>query len=264
MKITIEDVMHKLLQTVPRLESTVDVLRAGDPKMEVRAMATTFMATHEVIEQAAASGVNLLITHEGTFYSHMDQTDWLEHDAVYQAKQRLIEQSGIAIFRLHDGIHRYQPDGIMTGLIQALDWDKYVTEHQRVVSLLTLPAMSVKEIAEHVKRQMGISFVRVVGDPAMSCTRVGLLAGYRGGGAVAIPQFGNEALDLVIAGEGPEWETPEYVRDAMHQGKKKALILLGHAESEASGMKALAEQLAAAFPTVSVQFFANKPLFTVI
>lgn len=264
MKVTVEDVMHKLLLTVPRLESTVDVLRAGDPRTEVRAIATAFMATHEVIEQAVACGVNLLITHEGTFYSHMDQTDWLEQDAVYQAKQQLIEQSGIAIFRLHDGIHRYQPDGIMTGLIQALDWDRYVTAHERVVSLLTLPVMTVRLIAEHVKRQLGISFVRVVGDPAMSCRHIGLLAGYRGGGALAIPQYGNEGLDLVIAGEGPEWETPEYVRDAVHQGKKKALILLGHAESEASGMKVLAETLAAAFPTVPVQFFTNTPLFTVM
>ena len=35
-----------------------------------------------------------------------------------------------------------------------------------------------------------------------------------GGGALAIPYFEAEHLDLIITGEGPEGETPEYVRDA--------------------------------------------------
>lgn len=57
----------------------------------------------------------------------------------------------------------------------------------------------------------------------MECQRIGLLAGYRGGGEVVIPLFQNQNLDLIIAGEGPEWESPEYVRDALQQGKKKHL-----------------------------------------
>ena len=94
--------------------------------------------------------------------------------------------------------------------------------------------------------------------------RSGLLAGYRGNGATAIPLFEQEQLDLIIAGEGPEWETPEYVKDAVHQGKRRALILLGHAESEEPGMEALAEQMRAEFPSIPVHFIPAVRTFEVL
>lgn len=81
---------------------------------------------------------------------------------------------------------------------------------------------------------------------------------------MTIPLIQNEQLDLIIAGEGFEWETPEYIRDAVQQGKSKALIMMGHAESEASGMKLLADRLAERFPELSVRFVNEKPVYTVI
>ena len=38
--------------------------------------------------------------------------------------------------------------------------------------------------------------------------------------------------DLIICGEGPEWETPEYVREANRLGRSCGLIVLGHAVLE--------------------------------
>lgn len=260
MAIRVQDILNQLIEPVGRLDVTVDTLKSGDPSMEVKGIATTFMATHHVIQKAIDMGVNLLITHEGTFYHHHDQTSHLVDDPVYQAKQKLIEESGIAIFRFHDYWHRYRPDGIMTGLIQALEWTPFVTEHRPAASLLTVPPMTVKELALYVKNKLGISFVRVAGDGSMTCTRIGLLAGYRGGGGMAIPLF-QEGVDVIIAGEGPEWETPEYVRDAVHQGRNKAFIALGHAESEEPGMKYLAEMMGALFPSLPVHFISEEQVF---
>jgi putative NIF3 family GTP cyclohydrolase 1 type 2 len=264
MTITVQNVIDLLIEPVGRLQNTVDTLKSGDPDMEVKGIALAFMPTYGVIQQALSMGINLLITHEGLFYSHHDNTETLENDSVYQNKRKLIEESGIAIFRLHDYIHRYLPDGITAGLIQALDWQSYVEEHQQAASVLSLPAMSVREIAEYVKRKLGISFVRVVGIESLPCTRIGLLAGYRGGGTLSIPLFEKEKLDLIIYGEGPEWETPEYVRDAIQQGKQKALIVLGHAESEESGMKNLAEWLKEALQELTVTYIPERSLFQVI
>jgi putative NIF3 family GTP cyclohydrolase 1 type 2 len=264
MTITVQNVTDLLMEPVERLQNTVDTLKSGDPDMEVKGIAIAFMPTYGVIQQAIDMGVNLLITHEGLFYSHHDKTETIGNDSVYQEKRKLIEESGIAIFRLHDYIHRYRPDGITAGLIQALDWQSYVVEHQQAASVLSIPAMSVREIAEYVKRKLGISFVRVVGNVSLPCTRIGLLAGYRGGGNLSIPLFEQEKLDLIIYGEGPEWETPEYVRDAIHQGKQKALILLGHAESEESGMKNLAEWLKEIVPDLPIFYIPEKSLFQVI
>ena len=56
----------------------------------------------------------------------------------------------------------------------------------------------------------------------------------------------------MIAGESPEWETCEYVRDSAAAGAKKALIVLGHANSEEGGMKWMSEWIAGLLPEVPV------------
>jgi putative NIF3 family GTP cyclohydrolase 1 type 2 len=264
MAITIQNVMDKLMEPVNKIHNTVDTLKSGNPAMDVKGIATSFMPTHHVIQQAINLGANLLITHEGVFFSHQDSTSYVENDPVFIEKRQLIDQSGIAIFRFHDYLHRYQPDGIMAGLVQALGWQSYVEENQPAATILTIPAMTAKETAEYVKSRLGIQFVRTAGDLSATCTRVGLLAGYRGGGALSIPLFEKENLDLIILGEGPEWETPEFVRDAVYQGKQKALLVLGHAESEVPGMKYLAEWIQTLFPEIPVHFIPEKPLFQVV
>jgi putative NIF3 family GTP cyclohydrolase 1 type 2 len=119
-------------------------------------------------------------------------------------------------------------------------------------------------MAVHVKSKLGLEQVRVVGDSAKTCERVGILVGYRGGGNPAIPLFEQENLDLIIYGEGPEWETPEYVKDSLAQNKPRALLILGHAESEAPGMKYLAESLQMKLPDIPVHFIPEEPLFRIL
>ncbi|WP_160724434.1 Nif3-like dinuclear metal center hexameric protein [Bacillus sp. USDA818B3_A] len=263
MTITVQNILDKLMEPVKEIPNTVDTLKTGNPNMEVKGIAITFMATHEVIQQAISLGANLLITHEGLFYSHNDHLEILKNNQVYIEKRQLIEESGIAIYRFHDYFHRYHPDGIMVGLLEALGWDSFVEENQPAATIVKIPAMSVKEIAEYVKGKLGIGFVRTVGDISGICTRIGLLAGYRGGGTLSIPLYEKENLDLIITGEGPEWETPEYVRDAISQGRQKALMVLGHAESEVPGMKYLAGRLQAIYPSIPVHFIPEKALFQV-
>ncbi|MCM3724863.1 Nif3-like dinuclear metal center hexameric protein [Neobacillus cucumis] len=264
MTITVQAVLDKLMEPVNKIPNTVDTLKFGDPNMVVKGIAITFMATQKVIERAINLGANLLITHEGLFYSHIDHIEIVEESPVYLEKRRLIKESGIAIYRFHDYIHRYQPDGIMVGLIEALGWKTYVEKNQPTSTIVKIPSMSLREIAEYVKGKLGIEFVRTVGNLDGTCTRIGLLAGYRGGGSLSIPLFEKEKLDLIISGEGPEWETPEFIRDAVYQGKQKALMVLGHAESEAPGMKYLAEWIETIFPGIPVHFIPEKPIFQVV
>ncbi len=55
--------------TCPWQEETVDTFKGGNPDMEVTGIATTFLATMEVQKQAKEKGLNLVITHEPTFYN---------------------------------------------------------------------------------------------------------------------------------------------------------------------------------------------------
>jgi putative NIF3 family GTP cyclohydrolase 1 type 2 len=52
----------------------------------------------------------------------------------------------------------------------------------------------------------------------------------------------------------PEWETIEYVADAAAEGRRKALILMGHIPSEQAGMKYCAEWLKTFINQVPVVF----------
>lgn len=263
-RLTIGHFLQRLVERAGLLEQTVDRLMFGSPETEVTGIVTTFLATQHVLEQTVALGANLVITHEGVFYSHHERMESIAEDPVYLTKRKLIENSGIAVFRFHDHVHRYRPDGITEGLVKALDWESYVEEHLPAACILNMPAKTLSDIAEDVKMKLGIPYVRVVGESAAPCSRVGLLVGYRGGGTIAIPLFESRRLDLIIAGEGPEWETPEYIRDAMYQGRRKALLFLGHAASEEPGMRNVTDLLKKEFPDVPVHFIAERPLFQIM
>ena len=113
---TVREITEAILQKTGahRLpeEHTCDRLISGSWEMEVTRIATTFMATVDVIRRAAEAGANLIITHEPTWFTGMDGTDWLAEDEVYLAKKALIEQHNIAIWRFHDHMHMAAEDGI--------------------------------------------------------------------------------------------------------------------------------------------------------
>ena len=239
---------------------TIDTIKTGDPKQPVRGIAVTFLATREVLEKAIAQGANLVITHEPTFYNHFDDDKWLRNDPVYKSKRKLIDEHGIAIWRSHDLPHVHRPDMIVTGMVRELGWEACLDPklpHQYRIEPLTL-----EKLAQHCKHKLGIKAVRYVGDPQMICTRVALRVGAPGGRC----QIDDLMLgaDVIIAGESPEWETCEYVRDAVAAGEKKALLVLGHANSEEGGMKWMSEWIASVLPDIPVTYIPTGDPFRVL
>ena len=101
----------------------MDTFKAGDPDTPVAGIATSFMATLDVLQRAAAAGKNLIVTHEPTFWSRQDETKELVNDPIYKFKQAFIAQHKLVVRRFHDHWHARQPDAVMTGLVQLLGWD---------------------------------------------------------------------------------------------------------------------------------------------
>ncbi|HTZ32681.1 MAG TPA: hypothetical protein VMH31_09500, partial [Methylomirabilota bacterium] len=65
-------------------------------------------------------------------------------------------------------------------------------------------------------------------------------------------------------GETREWETVEYAADAATQGRKKALIVIGHIPSEQAGMEECTRWLKGFVKDVPVEFVgAKEPWWTV-
>ena len=59
-------------------------------------------------------------------------------------------------------------------------------------------------------------------------------------------------------GETREWETVEYAADAVTEGRKKALIVIGHIPSEQAGMEECARWLKTFENRVPVEFVGTK------
>ena len=238
---TIQAVIDLILAEmhVPTLPQTVDVVVAGNPAQTVTGVATTFVASQEVLQRAVDAGANLVISHETLFYNHQNHVDWLEGDPVYTAKKQFVDQHRLVVWRLHDYWHRRQPDGILTGMLRALDWT--AASDSATPMLIHLPPTRLGDLVAYVQAKLGSQRMLVIGDADQVCSKVMLLPGFAGA-EWQIKVLGGD-VDVVITGEVHEWETSEYVRDARYQGLNKALIVMGHEVSEEAGMAYLADWL---------------------
>ena len=248
----IQDVIDTILREIPeRVENTVDTFKSGDPSAGVTGIVTTFIATRAVLQRASELGANLVITHEPTYYQHRDDTTPLKADPVLESKRRFIEESGIVIWRFHDYWHKHKPDGILAGLAKKMDWQKY--QDPARPSAFRIRPMMLKSLARSLKRKLGLSSFRVTGDPEMRCAVIETTLGCVGWDRHH-PLLLRDEVDVLICGESHEWEACEYVRDSAAAGRSKALIILGHCNSEEPGMEYLAEWLRPRVPGVPVHF----------
>ncbi len=261
--LTAAEVMQRIIAatraTAPA--DTVDTLKAGDPDTVVTGIATTFMDTYPVLEKAVASGKNLIITHEPTFYNHLDQQSQFAADPVYQQKLAYIREHHLVVYRFHDTWHLRQPDGILAGMVSQFGWKKY--QNGANPNQFTLPSTTVGQIAASLQKSTGARAIRIVGDPAMPVTQIALMPGASGADR-QIETLKRDDVQLLVAGESREWETVPYVVDAAAEGRPKALILLGHEVSEEAGMEECARWLQTIFPGMPIQFIpAGEPFHTV-
>jgi hypothetical protein len=94
----------------------------------------------------------------------------------------------------------------------------------------------------------------------MKATKVALLPG-ASGSAAHRRMLQRDDVEVLAIGEVPEWETILYVDDAAAQGKKKALILIGHTPSEQAGMANCATWLKTLMKDVPVEFVPSAEPF---
>ncbi len=245
---------------VPWTTPTVDTFKAGSPDEPVTGIAVTMMATLDVLQRAAASGKNLVITHEPTFYSHLDTTAALEqqNDSVFLEKRKFIQGHHLVVWRFHDHWHARKPDGILLGMTHALGWESYQNPNNQ--ALFTIPETTVDALASSVKHKLNVVALRVVGDPKLRVTKVAFLPG-AAGSARQIQLLERDEVEALLIGETPEWETVEYVADAATEHKSKALIIIGHIPSEQAGMEECTRWLKTFITGVPIEFVPAREPF---
>jgi putative NIF3 family GTP cyclohydrolase 1 type 2 len=245
---------------IPWQQETVDTFKAGNPDAEVHGIAVTMMATLDVLQRAAAAGQNLIITHEPTFYNHLDKPGELEqkeNDPVLAAKRAFIQEHNLVIWRFHDHWHRMKRDGIEAGMAHALGWEKFQDAGNQC--LFAVPETDLEHLAADLKNRLKIHVMRVVGNPTLKVALVPGASGF----AKETRALEMSDVQVLVTGEPREWETVEYVADAVTEGKPKALIILGHIPSEQAGMEECARWLKAFVSEVPVEFVpAREPFWT--
>jgi putative NIF3 family GTP cyclohydrolase 1 type 2 len=258
--LTVSEIIDLILKEVPggKLPETVDTIKAGNGDLLVSGIVTTMFATVKVIEEAARLKANFIIAHEPTFYNHTDDSNWVGNNQVVKQKQELLKKHQIAVWRFHDYWHRMNPDGILHGVLLKTGWIQYSPKDE---ANFQIPAQSLADVVDHLKKTLGIPHLRVIGDLSASCSRVSLLPG-ASGGQRQVAEVEKSNTDLLIAGESSEWETPEYIRDARSFGKPVSMIILGHSYSEEPGMEWLVEWLQPKVPGMKISHVASGEAFT--
>jgi putative NIF3 family GTP cyclohydrolase 1 type 2 len=258
---TANDVVERIKKNlgIPWNEQTYrDTFKVGSPETEVKGIATTFMATLDLIHRAHAAGMNLVVSHEPTFWNDADTVKDLADDPIYKFKVDFCARNNMVVWRFHDHIHSHRPDLIWIGLARALGWqDRETAPNQRK---FTLPPTTLGALAADVKRHMNARALRVAGDPNAKVSTVAVGMGY------GMPRVSPD-VDVVIGGENPEaggpFDDTEYVLDAAALGMNKGQIILGHAVSEEPGMEDCANWLRSFISEVPIQFIqAGEPFWS--
>lgn len=267
--ITVQDVIDKILLDMcggPKFEQTCDIIPIGSPDNVVTGIVTTFMPTFDVIQETVRLGANFIISHEPTWFTGNDATDWCKEDKVYLAKRKYLEEHGITIWRLHDHMHMgSDTDYIYKGLLDELDWHKYVQPDEEAPWIYEIPETTVAGLAEFFKEKLDMDTIQIIGAPEMKVKRVGILVGggSLGLGVETMPMqvMERDNLDLMVVGDITEWTICAYINDAYQMGFNRAMLTLGHERSEEAGMKYLAPWLKERLGTIPVTFVDAKEPF---
>ncbi|CAJ1225142.1 Nif3-like dinuclear metal center hexameric protein [Lactiplantibacillus xiangfangensis] len=251
---------------------SIDQLIIGNPDNEVHGIVVTFMATVDVIKSAIKEGSNFIITHEPTWFSGHDQTEWLEQNKAFQVKKQLILDNNITIWRFHDHMHFAKHDLIMKGFGQQLGWQQFLkpgdTDGKNVLEQAELcfdlaDETTLEQVLLRLKQRLNLHAIRYIGDPKQKVRKI---AGLVGGASLGlgdernpIELMADKNVDLAICGDITEWTLSAYIRDCNMLGINKSMVIIGHERSEEFGMKylvSLVEQLT----NVKTTFIdANEP-----
>ena len=206
------------------------------------------MATADVIRQAAAWGADLMITHECTFYNHVDT---IGDDKLSLMKKELIEKAGFALYRYHDSMHFHPEDEVSAAFITRVGLDG---DFDGQMGFVADKAYSAASLAKLIEEKLGIRHVRIIGDKGSAGTGILLALGMRG--SECFREFlKDDKNSIAVCGELCEWADLEPVRDAAQFGMQKAVIVLGHADSESFAMEELTAKIDKKYDGAAANYF---------
>ena len=234
-------------------KDTRDTVKWGDPDQECTGIVITVCATVDVIRKAAELKANLIISHESIFYGDEFALEDFGDDLILKEKQARLDSTGIVVWRDHDHMHgsgkpwvpeRLQPDYIYYGIMKELGWDEYVFGDDPLKpTWYRIPETTVEELAQLFLEKFGLTGLRYVGDPEAKVSTVYVCEHVTGQGNMMEKFQGGAKADVMIPLEINDWTLAAYVRDAAMLGHPKAILEMGHFNTEELGMKYMLQWL---------------------
>jgi len=234
---------------VPWRETSIDGFKAGGADAIVTGIATTVVATADVLRRAAAAGRNLVIAQEPTFYTANEDGGNRAGDAVFVAKKALVDERHLVVWRFSDHWNARKPSEPVGALANALGWSAY--RQADGDASYKVPEMRLDALLEHVRTRLRVrGGMRWIGRPDMTVRTVLLSPG---GTDLASTVARMPRADVIIAGEPREWEAVPYVLDA---GVQKAIVAVGRIVSLEPSAAACAAWIRSFTPELPVEAMA--------
>jgi putative NIF3 family GTP cyclohydrolase 1 type 2 len=246
--LTAEQIVARIRERagVPWRESSIDGFKAGNPAAIVTGVATTVMATADVLKRAGAAGRNLVIAQEPTFYTAADDGGNRAADAVFLAKKALVDERHLLVWRFSEHWNARKPNESVTALANALGWSAY--RQPDGDGIYRVPDVRLDALIEHVRTKLHVrGGLRWIGRPDMPVRTVVLSPGTTD---LASTVARMPRADVIIAGEPREWEAVPYVLDS---GAQKAIVCVGRVVSLEPGASACAAWIRSFVPEIGVE-----------
>lgn len=247
-------------------EPSVDRIIIGDPDTKIKKAGTAWTPYFKTLKNAVSQGINVLVVHEPTFYTHWDldkkNQDFYnspspakeQYLGALETKKRYIESNGLVIIRSHDVPDIIKNFGIPFSLGQKLGlknedilrskdfYNVYRIEKNTAANVAKIIAGKLKDF-----NQPGVAFY---GDPNRPVSTVGL-----GTGCICDPQqYAELNPDLCIAIDDTirTWIQTTYAEDTGNP-----LVVINHGTSEEMGMRLLNDFLRKSFPSFEFIHFGQ-------
>ncbi len=255
------DVNNYLRSLCPVSEPSCDRVIVGDPETIVTKMGTCWQPYLKTLRSAVKQGINTLIVHEPTFYTHWDldgkaDRSWENTEAAQKAyddliasKKAWIEKQGLVIVRCHDVMDKVPEFGMPFAFGQALGFTEKDIVRSRpyynVYKISPTPAIKAAHLFAAGLKSVGQPGVAFYGDRDRLVESVGV-----GTGCICDPiQFMDMEPDLFVAIDDKvrTWIQTAYAEDSGHP-----LVVINHGTSEEFGMRLLNARLRAVYPDYDV------------
>ncbi|HZK61180.1 MAG TPA: Nif3-like dinuclear metal center hexameric protein [Anaerovoracaceae bacterium] len=240
-------------------EPSVDRIIIGNPETKIKKVGTAWTPYLKTLKNAVSQGINVLVVHEPTFYTHWDldkkgqdlynspspaKEQYLE---ALEIKKRWIESNGLVIIRSHDVPDIIKDFGIPFAFGQKLGfknediirskdfYNVYRVETDTAANIAKKFAVKLQDF-----NQPGVAFY---GDKNKTVNTVGL-----GTGCICDPQqYAELNPDLLI---GIDDTIRTWIQTTYAEDTGKPLIVINHGTSEEMGMRLLNEHLRKNIPSI--------------